>query len=278
MQTKELEVSVLGWIRARLAGRRTPFVLGVNAPQGAGKTTLTRGLCEALAAAGTRAVCLSVDDFYLTRPAQVRLAAQHPRNPYLQMRGYPGTHDIDLGARTLAALVEPAPGVVRVPRYDKGAWQGEGDRLPEADWTAVERPLDLVLLEGWMLGFSAVGAEALSDPRLAPVDAALPAYQAWHGRLDGFLQLVPVDYRFVLEWRVEAEAKVRAAGRPAMSDARIREYVETFLPAYATWLPRLAERPPVGENLLRVEIGRDRAPTGVGLPPLPVDPARAVLP
>ena len=261
MQALELQLAVLRWIRARLEGRLTPFVLGISAPQGAGKTTLARALCQELAAAGTRAVSLSIDDFYLPRAAQVRLAADHPDNPYLQQRGYPGTHDVALGSRTLAALREPAPGVVRVPRYDKSAWQGEGDRLPEAEWTEVARPLDLVLLEGWMLGFTKVGAGALPDPHLAATDAALPAYQEWHRRLDGFLQLVPADHRYVLDWRVEAEEKMRAQGRPAMSDARVRAYIEAFLPAYEAWLPGLAARPPV-EDVLRVQIGRDRLPTG----------------
>jgi D-glycerate 3-kinase len=45
-------------------------------------------------------------------------------------------------------------------RYDKSAFQGKGDRADESTWPSVEGPLDLVLFEGWMLGFKPVGVEA----------------------------------------------------------------------------------------------------------------------
>lgn len=37
------------------------------------------------------------------------------------------------------------------PRYDKSAFQGQGDRADPATWPAVEGPVDVVLFEGWML-------------------------------------------------------------------------------------------------------------------------------
>lgn len=50
--------------------------------------------------------------------------------------------------------------VVRVPRYDKSARGGKGDRAPEAEWSVVSAPPDIVLLEGWMLGFEALPDES----------------------------------------------------------------------------------------------------------------------
>ena len=43
-----------------------------------------------------------------------------------------------------------------VPRYDKSAFKGEGDTADIATWPIVEGPLDIVLFEGWMLGFQPV--------------------------------------------------------------------------------------------------------------------------
>lgn len=48
--------------------------------------------------------------------------------------------------------------VVRVPRYDKSARAGKGDRAPREEWgevSSTEAP-EIVLLEGWMLGFEAL--------------------------------------------------------------------------------------------------------------------------
>ena len=67
---------------------------------------------------------------------------------------------------------------MRVPRYDKTAFSGRGTRAPEDDWPSVAAPLDVVLFEGWMLGFAPVGAEAARavSPDLEAVDARLEAY------------------------------------------------------------------------------------------------------
>lgn len=42
---------------------------------------------------------------------------------------------------------------ILIPRYDKSAYGGKGDRAPKDQWQKVQGPLDLVIVEGWMLGF-----------------------------------------------------------------------------------------------------------------------------
>src|SRR4051794_21654095 len=97
---KRLILPVLEWLQ-RVIERapRRPVIAGISAPQGAGKTTLVRQLIPLLGQRGLRAVALSIDDFYLRREEQLALAAANPGNPYLEHRGYPGTHDVMLGAR-----------------------------------------------------------------------------------------------------------------------------------------------------------------------------------
>lgn len=46
-----------------------------------------------------------------------------------------------------------AEGFIPFPRYDKSKFQGRGDRADQSTWPQVEAPLDIVLFEGWMLGF-----------------------------------------------------------------------------------------------------------------------------
>lgn len=240
---------VYQWVRRLPQGN--PFLLGINGPQGSGKTTLSTALCHRLKADGIEPISISIDDFYLTRSEQIALAAQHPDNPYLQQRGYPGTHDVHLGAQVLRDL--KSHGVAKIPRYDKSAHQGHGDR---AGWSEVTRRPDLVIVEGWMLGFTPTSTAM--DLSLAVTNELLAGYKAWHEPLDGFLQLAADDFHHVLHWRVEAEEKMKAAGKPGMSTEEVTRYAQLFMPAYAAWLPQLAQHPPVSQNVLVVPITRDR--------------------
>lgn len=230
----------------RRALNRRPLMVGLQAPQGGGKTTLVSHLLGCLADLSLTAAAVSIDDFYLTRAEQLRLAADHPGNPYLEHRGYPGTHDVALGETTLNALGQIGPGdVVQIPVYDKSRHSGRGDRLSVGDWRQVTGPLDFVFVEGWMLGFSPVPESTLEDEWLVEPNRALSAYERWYQHLDCFVTLRALDPRFVLRWRVEAEEAMRATGKPAMTRAEIEDYIRRFLPAYRTYggapasIPRL---------------------------------------
>ena len=106
--------------------------------------------------ASYRVVTLSIDDLYLPHAQLKALASAHPDNPFLRGRGLPGTHDIQLGLSLLRSLKDinrSRADNIRIPRFDKSLFDGEGDRLPESEWTPVRSPLDVVLLEGWCVGF-----------------------------------------------------------------------------------------------------------------------------
>lgn len=195
-------------------------ILGISGPQGAGKSHLAAALVARAAAEGRRGVALSIDDFYLRGAEQDALAASAPDDPLLAVRGGPGTHDLALGLRTLAALRGEA-GRAELPRYDKSARGGRGER---GEPIHVDLPIDFVILEGWLLGFRPVGD--------SPVDRRLAPYAAW--RVDRLLQLRMLDPRSVIRWRVEAEAERAARLGPdrAMDPAEARAYVERFLPLY----------------------------------------------
>lgn len=235
-----------------------PLVIGLQAPQGAGKTTLVTHLLRRLTARGLRGAGVSIDDFYLTRAEQVALAVANPGNPCLEHRGYPGTHDVALGTHTLQALRNITAGTsLRVPVYDKSAHGGRGDRAPESDWRIVEGPLDVVIVEGWMLGFAPVPQSTLPDPLMAIPNQALTEYSAWYGLVDQWIVLRAAQPEFVLEWRVEAEEKMKASGKPGLSREAITDYVRRFLPAYRTYATGRADgRTPA----LTVTMGLDRRP------------------
>ena len=214
-----------------------PLMVGVQAPQGSGKTTLVWHLLELLPAFGLTGTAVSIDDFYLTRAEQLAVAARHAGNPYLEHRGYPGTHDVALGARTLTALrgLGTAERHVRVPVYDKSAHGGRGDRAPESAWRDVRAPVDLVFVEGWLLGYVPLPAAALGDPRLVFPNEALASYAEWHRLLDVMVILRAIALPSIVQWRVDAEAAAAAAGRPGLDPAATEDYIRRFLPAYAAY-------------------------------------------
>jgi len=234
-----------------------PVVVGINGSQGIGKSTLAQVLCELFSYGGFKATTISIDDFYLTRADQTRLAHDNPGNRYLQRRGYPGTHDLELGEQILTDL-KGAQGSVQVPRYEKSLFEGKGDRVSKASWKTLELPLDLIFFEGWMLGFHP--ATTIADPALREINRRLNGYERWWSKIDALIQLKPRNYRFVIDWRVEAEEQMKASGRSGMTDAEVRDYVRSFLPAYEVYLPGLSF--PNAERFLVVEIDRDRLPTG----------------
>ena len=133
---------VFFWVRAQLEDKKAreiagsgspssaPLVVGIQAPQGCGKTTLVAELETLLASVGLRAASVSVDDFYLTFEGQQKLASEFAGNPLLELRGNAGSHDLALGAETLERLVRGEEGAIALPRYDKSLHGGRGDRAP----------------------------------------------------------------------------------------------------------------------------------------------------
>jgi len=242
--------------RRRVSSR--PAFIGIQAPQGAGKTTLVQHLLVLLADFGLRGVGLSVDDFYLTRAEQLAVAAAHPGNRYLEHRGCPGTHDVDLGVRTLDALRELTVGTVRIPRYDKSAHGGRGDRAPEAAWTEVRACPDLVFVDGWMLGFEPVAETRLPDPLLIPVNRALVSYAAWRERLDALVVLRAKDLNFIVDWRIQAEEAAKAQGRIGLSREAIEDYIRRFLPVYETYGAVVPRR--FADRTLDIVLDEERRP------------------
>ncbi|KAI3438644.1 hypothetical protein D9Q98_001066 [Chlorella vulgaris] len=248
-----------------------PLVLGISAPQGCGKTTLCEQLEALFGYTGAAAAAISVDDFYHTRAGQQEVSAAHPGNPLLQMRGNAGSHDMQLGTDTLRALKgATAPGSsVPIPRYDKSAHSGMGDRADPSSWPRVEGPLQVVLFEGWMLGFAPVGdSEAAAvDPALLPVNTFLRGYEAaWDSFVDAWLVVRVAQPDYAYRWRLQAEQAMRASGRPAMSDEQVAAFVDRFMPAYRCYLPGLYTRGPTTAapgRLLVVEVDEGREPLAV---------------
>ena len=207
----------------RAGGGAGALAIGLSAPQGSGKTTLVDLLVHCFASDGLTCAAVSIDDFYLTCAEQDALAAANPQNPLLQVRGNAGTHDLALGTSVLAALKRRDGDRVKIPRYDKSARGGRGDRAPESAWLDAP-PADVVLLEGWSAGFEPLpaGSETLAArPGLDVVNRLLTAYASWYSLMDAWVVLAADDVQSVYEWRLQAERAMIASGRPGMTDDQV---------------------------------------------------------
>lgn len=230
-----------------------PRIVGLSGVQGCGKSTLAAQVVELARARGLEAATLSLDDVYLPRAERQRLAAEV--HPLLATRGPAGSHDLALALATLDALRAAQP--VRLPRFDKLA----DDRLHERDWPLQQRPLDLLVIEGWLLGTPAEPPAALVTP-LNPLEREHDRDGRWRrycnqalqrdypplwARLDRLWLLQAPDFSWVPEWRWQQEQALQARSpeRAAMSRAQIDHFVQFFergsRQALRT-LPMLADR------------------------------------
>jgi D-glycerate 3-kinase len=142
--------------------------------------------------------------------------------------------------------------------YDKSAHQGRGDRAPPSAWQRVTGPVDLLIVEGWMLGFPPVNEEMI-EPDLRAPNALLAGYAAWNRKLDAFVSLHVDSPDTIVRWRVDSERARRSRGETSLSDEEARDYIERFLPAYRVYMPALAAHPPC-DDVWWIELGVDRMP------------------
>lgn len=242
-------------ISAEKQSLKRPLIQGIVGGQGTGKTTLAKILTLILEKLGYSTVSLSLDDLYKTYADRQQLQKADPR---LIWRGPPGTHDLELGIAILDRLrasgnhqlncgensqsdVLESDKIknIEIPRFDKSAWGGAGDRTaPEMIAGA-----DIVLFEGWF-----VGVEPVTEPQLnqflatAPLpivsegdrsfardmNAKLQEYVPLWQRLDKLIVLYPQDFRISGVWRNQAEREMMAAGKSGMTELEINQFVAYF--------------------------------------------------
>ncbi|OWZ35134.1 D-glycerate 3-kinase [Cryptococcus neoformans var. grubii Br795] len=270
-----------GFVLSQLARHRSswnketmcpPLVVGVQGPQGAGKSHLTGLLPDYLEKHyGLRLATMSLDDFYLTHSDQVKLSQSEPDNPLLNGRGPAGTHDLPLLEQCLAKLksindrsakfpTATKDQRAQLPIYDKSLFKGEGDRSKEV--VEVQGPIDVVIFEGWMNGFgplsndkleekyaeagrqwpssSLVGAPGVmptillySRSTLHSINQNLRQYEVLWDQIDCFVQIRPLDLSYVWTWRLQQEHNMKAKnGGNGMTDEQVRHFINRYMPSY----------------------------------------------
>ncbi|KAI1791238.1 P-loop containing nucleoside triphosphate hydrolase protein [Ganoderma leucocontextum] len=275
-----------------------PLIVGVQGPQGSGKTFLTSILRDTLQSAphNLSVAVLSLDDLYLPHEGLVALANAHPQNALLKGRGQPGTHDVPLGTAVLNKLKRindtgDTQVKVELPSFDKSLFAGEGDRTPSG--VVVRPPVDVVLFEGWCVGFYPIPREEVERRFAAPVmglgeaffekrgyrvenvldvNERLKSYVSWWDLFDAFIQIKPPDehpYTHIYKWRLQQEHHMKALnGGKGMADEQVVAFVDRYIPGYVFFgngvtegyeeAPGQRKLPPWIGRGLRVQIGENR--------------------
>ena len=209
--------------------------IGLNAPVGAGKSSLCRLLAGLAQGQGLRLAVASIDDLYLPWTPRIRAMAG---NPFAVTRVPPGSHDAPLLQRCLADW--RAGGELCLPRFDKTLRDGEGDRSGEERMEA-----DALLLEGWLIGCRPLGP-ALGELDPGALDLQVPlagaelawlprwdrelvAYQPAWAQLDELWLLRPQHWTLPRRWRFQAEARQRRASGVGLAPAALQQLVRASL-------------------------------------------------
>ena len=195
--------------------QHTLFV-SINGAQGTGKSTLTSFLKLILETQLNAPVAaFSLDDFYATHQQRQQLGRDI--HPLLQTRGVPGTHDLELMDQVIDRLIEGKP--TDVPQFDKAT----DDRHAPQHWHHYDKPVRVILFEGWCNHSPPKTAEELEQPvneleRHEDTDGSWRHYaneqliqyhQRIYSRADVCVMLKSPDFEHVYQWRQLQEQKLK---------------------------------------------------------------------
>ncbi|RVD87752.1 uncharacterized protein DFL_001963 [Arthrobotrys flagrans] len=253
-----------------------PFKLAVTGLQGSGKSTWSTGIVNAINKTGLKAKTLSLDDLYLPHDGLVAVRESNPGNKLVRTRGQPGTHDLELAKWFFEQFDQPTKEEKLFPVFDKSKFGGEGDRLPKSEWHHSEpgEVVDVLVFEGWCVGFQAVSESALrtaweeartaaaastDDPdiklpirtianheleHLAFINERLGEYNNMFmgpRHWDYLVHLDTDDLRNVYAWRLEQEAWLWKLKGTGMTDEAVIEFIKGYMPAYELYLGTLRQ-------------------------------------
>lgn len=254
-----------------------PLFIFISGPQGSGKSYNSLEIYSHLRHKHSElnTAYVSIDDFYLTHADQLDVNSAFPQNEMLQGRGLPGTHDLPLLREFLDRALSSDAGTdtLSVPRYDKSKFHGQGDRSLQSQ--VVQLPLDVVIMEGWFLGFNPLSQEELKKEYESVDHTSLKQHELEHlsqinknlGEYSRLLWRNPClssvgiifstnDIGNVYEWRLQQEHQLLLNEGRGMTDEQVHKFVDRYYPCYELYYNRLIHQAQLGE-LATLKIGID---------------------
>lgn len=235
----DLFIPMAAWlIRAE---KMTPLVIGINGPQGSGKSTLCKILKMILEQGFEKSVVsLSIDDLYLTEAQRKKLADEI--HPLFSTRGVPATHDVKMGISIIKQLMENGQSDCLIPEFNKST----DERSAESRWRRFTGNCDIILFEGWCVGTKAQQKKQLQipvnqlereeDPKgiwRNYINLKLQGeYSELFSYLDTLIMFTVPSFNKVLEWRKLQEEKLRKKSannqNKTMNDNEVERFIMYF--------------------------------------------------
>ncbi|KAF8821805.1 glycerate kinase [Cardiosporidium cionae] len=231
-------------VRQNVQQSNTTFFVGINGPQGCGKTTLVTCLEALFRLENFACYSLSLDDFYLTAHGQQLLHNRYMQNRLLEYRGNAGTHDLELARKTLNAIKfhDAISGqaiildkryfeTINIPFFDKSINSGRGDRVPFEKWRRIQYPIQILLFEGWMLGFRALPEDhcdlkKIGDPSIYQVNTFLKEYSSLYSLINCWIILKTQNLNSIFSWRKQQERRQRQQRKRGLSDGEVEDFIK----------------------------------------------------
>jgi D-glycerate 3-kinase len=125
-----------------------PVLIGLTGGQGSGKTTLSDFVQLTLKKGfNKKTTGFSIDDIYKS-PRDRKLLGEKI-HPMCGVRGVPGTHDVDLGLKTIESLNNASnETITSIPVFSKPL----DKHLPESEWVQFKGKPDFIFFDGWFCG------------------------------------------------------------------------------------------------------------------------------
>ncbi|KAF2642391.1 D-glycerate 3-kinase-like protein [Massarina eburnea CBS 473.64] len=243
-----------------------PIILGITGLQGSGKSTWASLIVGLLASEySLSAITVSLDDFYKTHDGLVARREQDAENKIYRTRGQPGTHDEQLAAQFFKELAEfKGDSELRIPSFDKSMFNGEGDRAPKDIWHGMKKKPDVVVFEGWCVGFQPLARSDVEEKHKLAIAGKLPVNTPAQHKLEHLLEvnesleryceafMGPQHFDFMIhidtndlknvyKWRLEQEHKLIAAKGTGMKDEEVKAFIDGYMPGYELYLEKLRE-------------------------------------
>jgi D-glycerate 3-kinase len=253
--------TLLPKILARHQNSSNPVVLGITGLQGSGKSTWAARVVQLLRSHNLCTVAISLDDLYKTHTDLIAQRIRNPGNDLYRTRGQPGTHDEELAEQFFKDMREyDSP--LRIPSFNKSKFNGEGDRAPQSEWPMVTSKPDVIVFEGWCVGFRPLAssevkqklAQALKNPinnlakyqleHLLEVNENLKNYcNAFMGpqHFDLMIHIDTDDLHNVYTWRLQQERQLINEKGMGMTDEEVLAFIDGYMPGYELYLDKLRD-------------------------------------
>jgi D-glycerate 3-kinase len=253
--------TLLPKILARHQSSTSPVVLGITGLQGSGKSTWAAKIVQLLRSHHLCTLAISLDDLYKTHDDLIAQRIRNPENNLYRTRGQPGTHDEKL-AEQFFNDIRGYQSPLRIPSFNKSKFNGEGDRAPRSEWPTITSKPDVIVFEGWCVGFrpltSSEVEQKLAQAPKNPI-SSLAKYQLRHllevnenlknycnafmgpPHFDFLIHIDTNDLRNVYTWRLQQERQLIKEEGVGMTDEEVSAFIDGYMPGYELYLEKLRE-------------------------------------